>query len=154
MNDGYVPGGIIMRDLPLVVTDEDLRQSLEKHAPLVKVCRDRHKSLAYVVLEDPDVADDLISGLDGDLVLANCLLPSSLFNKLKYGYGPPEFCAFVEQYLEQLNLDCSSRPIDADAPAHRTTPGVMMCDSPSTHGVSSRQSPLPQDPRFVNSPWM
>lgn len=55
--------------------------------------------------------------------------------------------------LEQLNLDCSSRPTDADAAAHRNTPGVMVCDSPSTHGLSSRRS-LPQDPRFVNSLWM
>jgi hypothetical protein len=44
-------------------------------------CRDRLKNLAYVVLEDPDVADGLISGRHGDLVLANYSrpIPSSLF---------------------------------------------------------------------------
>ena len=38
-HDCFVPGGIFMRDLPPVVTDVDLRHSLQMHAPVAKLHR-------------------------------------------------------------------------------------------------------------------
>ena len=97
--DDFVPGGIFIRGLPGAVTEEALRGTLEKYARVVKVSRHRKEGFAFAILDDPDVAEELIAGRHGNLKFLGVsnAMPCRYLMRLNRGSGPFGFRKTVDE---------------------------------------------------------
>jgi hypothetical protein len=99
----FVPGGIFIRQLPQAVTDAALRDTLGKYARVVRLSRRVENGLAWVELEDPDVAEKLIAGRHGALKFAGISqpMPWEFLKPLQYNRVPSDFRSKVDQHLRR-----------------------------------------------------